>query len=185
MIVRPLSGTGYLDDALTIEQSKEVFANFGLAVHASNVLEYAVLNALFVVEVMAEIRSYKDEASWHAAYDTFFDRGFSQPFGTLLSRLKNCGKYSLDLIEMLEACKKVRNHLVHHSQREGAEAIYSDLGRKELIESYENAVSLFEAANDQIEIEIASRQEAMGMDMTLFAKRVEEAMQQLVDPSIS
>ncbi|MHA3842055.1 hypothetical protein ACX0GZ_12640 [Sphingomonas aestuarii] len=146
--VRPFSATGYIDDSLSNEQSKEVMANFGLAVHASCVVEYAVLNALFMVEIFPRIRSYSNKAAWEQAYDEFYDEGFSQTFGKLVRRLKSSGKFSPDLSEILDACTIVRNNLVHHVQRDKAADIFSASGRAELIELYENSVSLFEAAND-------------------------------------
>jgi hypothetical protein len=178
--VRLFPGTGALDDALTTEQSKEIFANFGLAVHASNVVEFAVLNALCTVELLAQIKSFRNREEWESAYDTFFEIGFAQTFGRLVRRIKDCGKYSTELVEMLESCQTARNHLVHHSQREGAEAIYSSSGRAALVETYENAVTLFDATNEQIEKEIVEQQSAIGIDTSRFADRVEELMQELV-----
>ena len=104
MKVRALSGTGYLDNELSSEQSKEVLAHFGLAVHASNVLECAVLNALFVAEVATRIRDFKNKDEWELAYDRFFEKGFAQTFGALVRRARQCARFSDDMIETLEVC---------------------------------------------------------------------------------
>ena len=69
---------------------------------------------------------------------------------------------------------------MHHSQREGAEAIFSESGREELIASYESAVSLFEVANDDLEEALHKLNVAIGVDTELFSRRVEEEMRKLV-----
>lgn len=185
MKVRAAIGVAELEGDLSDDQSKEIFAHFGLAVHASNVVECALLNALFTIEVVVKIRSYPDKASWEAAYDHFFETGFTQTFGKLVKRIQDSRKYSDDLISLLDTCKVIRNDLVHRFQRENAEAIYSDSGRAGLIRSYENAVALFGAANEQIEREVLDRYAEMGIDPCWLIQRTEEAMRELVAGTLS
>jgi hypothetical protein len=179
--VRPLSGTGYFDDALSVEQSKEVFAHFGLAVHASNVLEHAVLNAIFGVEIAANIRKFNSLEEWGQAYDKFFEKGFAQTFGKLVRRLSDLEVFSKDLVETLRICKDVRNNLVHHAQRDAADAFYSEAGRSDLMSSYMNAVSLFEVANDQVEDELYVLFKKNGIDTDWLACRIEDGMRELIE----
>ncbi|MEQ1539501.1 MAG: hypothetical protein ABL928_11295 [Sphingorhabdus sp.] len=168
-----------MDDRLTVEQSKEVFANLGLAVHASNVLEYASLHALFTVEMVSKMRSFSSAAAWEAAYDKFFDEGFSMPFGVIVKRIKATSEFSSELLDLLDTCKVVRNNLVHHFQRDHAEQIYSEEGRSTLISSYENAVAIFDVANNLLEDEVRELQVKFGVDVDKLSLRIEDEMQKL------
>lgn len=180
MIVRPLSGTGYSDDALLVEQSKEMFAHFGLAVHASNILETAVLNALFAAELGTRILTFRNREEWEGAYDAFYKNGLMQTFGKLVRRISAFPAFTQNLIDTLFVCKDVRNNLVHHMQRDAAEMIYSDAGRGELIASYLNAVRLFEVTSEQVERELHNLFVAIGVDTDMLARRIEDDMRRLV-----
>ena len=169
-----------VEDLLEDEQAKEAFAHFGLAIHVSNILEHAVVNALLIFELLPTITSFNDRADWSIAVDKFFDEKFSFTFGTLLKQLLGKDELSSDLVEMLESAKVVRNYLVHHFQRETSELFFSQTGRESIVQQCQNAVDLFKQTDVELEQEMLPIRKAMGFDEDWFVEATEAAMQAMV-----
>ena len=147
------TGTGQIElgQELSVDDSKEVFAAFGLAIHVANVLEFAMLNALFLDDVVPQLDRFKTPDSWADAYDTFFEKGYKLTFGDMVKTIATKGNLDKDSLETLQSCNQVRNHLAHRFMREQAEFFFTPEGRKGMIDSCENAVTLFEVARNDIE----------------------------------
>lgn len=179
------AATGSIDGSaeLTTEESKEVFANFGLAIHVSNILEFAMLNALFAVELFPKMRSFESVDEWNGAFDQFYDHGYAQTFGNLLRNIKKSEEFPRHLLELLEVCKEVRDNLSHRFMRESAELFFSETGRQLMIQSCENAVSLFGSANNELEEHLSKKYADLGVDMERFEQRITEGMEELISRS--
>lgn len=167
-------------DLLEDEQAKEAFAHFGLAIHVSNILEHAIVNALLIFEMLPTMTSYKNSDEWSGAIDEFFDNKFSLTFGNLLKQLLAKGKLSGDLVEMLESAKTVRDYLVHHFQRESSELFFSQSGRESIIQQCEHAVALFKQTDVELDLEMLPIRKAMGFDEDWFTTATEAAMREMV-----
>jgi hypothetical protein len=182
MKARAGTNTGFvsLGDDLPIEASKELYANYGLAIYVANVLEYSIIYALFALELGPKYRQLKSQDEWDSAYDEFFERAFSITFGHLVNRLTSHAAVPAEMAETLKVAKGVRDNLVHRFAKETAELFYSEKGRREIIENCEGAVALFEACHDDVE-EITARQfEKMGIDPAAWTARIEQEMNRLI-----
>ena len=163
---------GALDD----EDAKELFAHFGLAIHVANILEFGMLQALFVLEIVPRVHDFKTLEEWGSAHDNFFVKGFKQTYGDLLIRLDKTAKVSAEMMLMLSEAKRTRNHLVHHFQRQSADVIFSSKGRIAVIEACNAAVGLFNDADKRLYAELAPIRQELGVDDAWFEKRVREQM---------
>jgi hypothetical protein len=177
------TGTGWIDLGidLSVEESKEIFANFGLAIHVSNVLESAILNTIFLIELVPNRHQYPSAESWPEAVDHFFDVGHQLTLGNLVKRITDLDVLNADEVETLNDCTKVRNHLAHRFMREQAEFIYSVNGRQQIISSCENAVALFEVAHNQIGRVTEEQMQRLGIDAVLFEKKINQGMKELIE----
>ena len=182
MKARVGTSTGYIDlgSELSVEASKELFANYGLAIYVANVLEYSIIYALFALELGPRYKNFRSEAEWGKAYEEFFEQALSLTFGHLVKRLTTHMQMPSEVAEMLKTAKFVRDNLVHHFAKETAELFYSEKGRRQMVESCEGAVALFEACHSDVE-RITTRQfELMGIDTARWTARVEEEMSRLI-----
>jgi hypothetical protein len=177
------TGTGWIDIGidLDVQESKEIFANFGLAIHVSNVLESAILHTLFLIELVPNRDQYPSTKFWTVAVDRFFDAGHQLTFGSLVRRIIDLDVLNADEVETLKACTKVRNHLAHRFMREQAEFMYDVNGRRQIISSCENAVALFEAAHIQMHKFTDELMKHLGIDADLFEKNIEQGMRELIE----
>jgi hypothetical protein len=168
--------TGAFDD----DDAKELFAYFGLAIHVANILEYGVLQALFVLDMLPRVREFESAEQWGKAHDEFFDEGFKQTYGNLLKRLDKSAEISTDMMSMLSQTKKTRDYLVHHFQRESADTIFSIKGRTKALETCRIAIDLFDSADKKLYTEFAPVRKRLGVDDAWFEKRVREEMDKII-----
>ena len=169
------SGAG-LSDTLDDADAKELFAHFGLAIHVANILEYGMLHALFILEMLPQVQDFKSTEAWGLAHDEFFEKGFKDTYGDLLKRLERTKKVSAEMMLMLSRAKDTRNFLVHHFQRESSDLIFSSNGRAAVIDECIAAVGLFDDADKRLYAELAPIRKKLGLDDVWFETRVREQM---------
>jgi len=142
-------------DLIPEEESKDVFAYFGLAIHVANVLEHGVANGVFVASLLPRIQEFANNAVWGQAIDDLFERLFALTYGNMIRELEATKSYSQTLLDQLRDTKRTRDRLVHHFQREAAELILTPSGRRTMIDEYQTIINLFAAADEALELEIA------------------------------
>ena len=147
---------------ISVEESKEVFAHFGMAMHIANVLEHGVANAVFVAILLPKIREFKTAEAWSDAIDVHFERMFSLTYGNMIRELNGTRAYSDEIMEKLYATKRTRDHLVHHFQREAAELMLTPIGREQMIEKYLQIIEEFGAGDEALKAEIGPIRNRLG-----------------------
>ena len=144
-----------------------------------------MLNALFLDDVVPQLDRFKTPDSWADAYDTFFEKGYKLTFGDMVKTIATKGNLDKDSLETLQSCNQVRNHLAHRFMREQAEFFFTPEGRKGMIDSCENAVTLFEVARNDIENFASSRFAQLGIDQAKWDQRIEAGMKKLVEGAVA
>jgi hypothetical protein len=180
-------GTGNLTfgTEFSVEDSKEIFANFGLAIHVSNVLEASILHALFMYKIAPMRHQFGSIEEWDAAYDNFYETGFAKTFGNLIKEVCATNFLTDDEVETLKACKTIRDNLVHRFMRENAESIYTRAGREQMIAQCEGSVAIFEAAHDLIEAACERQLDVLGVDKARWRAKIEEGMDRLIKDGLN
>ena len=163
------------------EDSKEVFAYFGLAIHVSNVLEHGVANAVFVARLLPNIRGYANSEAWSQAIDAHFEHMFSLTYGNMIRELEKTDSYSDVLIERLWETKRTRDRLVHHFQREAADLMLTRIGRQKMIAEYDKIIDEFSLADRLVEEEIAPIRRSIGASDEWLNEAFESGLKRIID----
>ena len=155
-MVRFTAGHAAFDavDLIPETESMEVFAHFGLAMHAANVLEHGVANAIFIAALLPRIREFRDADEWGEAIDAHFEQIFALTFGNMIKKLEKTGSYSAALLVQLHETKETRNYLAHQFQRDAADLMLTASGRRRMLERYKAIVREFAEADAALEDEI-------------------------------
>ena len=123
------------------EQSRDVYAHYGLTMYLAQVLEYAIVSA-FVILRLPEKQKYTRED-----IDDLMDGRFKKTLGMLLKTLRD----EMTLPETLEATLSQalarRNFLAHHYFRERAEQFVTREGRAKMIVELQIDQQLFQSAD--------------------------------------
>lgn len=168
-----------IDDLLSDEDAKELYAYFGRAIYVSNILEHGIVNALFVIQLLPRIRDFNSQNEWGDAVEDFFSSQFEMTLGQLANKLEKTGIISVETIEIIMNSKIVRNFLVHHFNRENADQFYSKTGRNELKDECSNAVKVFDIANTLLDEEIAPMRSLYGIDQGWLENKYREGIERL------
>ena len=168
-------------DIIPEEDSKEVFAYFGLAIHVSNVLEHGVANAVFVARLLPNVRGYASNEDWGRAIDGHFDHMFSLTYGNMIRELEKAEAYSSSLVERLWQTKRTRDRLVHHFQREAADLMLSRVGRQKMIADYQVIIDEISLADSLLEEEIGPIRRAQGATDEWLDEAFESGLRRILD----
>lgn len=75
------------------DQTRDVYAHFGLAVYLAQCLEQSIfIHLVFVDHFPQALRKHKFQEEWAAAFDSFESRELSQTLGKLVRRLQEAGQ---------------------------------------------------------------------------------------------
>jgi len=127
------------DDGMDDEDyhTREVYANFGLAIYHAQVLEHGVVNLLTFAKL------FPDPAATRQAYDTAMDHHFSQVFGRLAKEVTPYLGNDAELLTDLKHAVEVRNHLVHRYWRQKIGLTQTARGRNRMIGELRDTIQLF------------------------------------------
>jgi hypothetical protein len=89
------------------EETREVYARYGLAMYFAQVVEHAIVN------LMIALRLPQREALTKGDIDQFMDEAFSMTFGRLLKELRRMGQSTHFLQRDLAQARDMRNWLAH------------------------------------------------------------------------
>jgi hypothetical protein len=118
--------------------SREVFARFGLAIYASQVLEHGIVN-LVVWSGLRDGR-YRVYEETEAANTELFRQTLGSVKKILLSRRPDIGH----LDELLLRAVRLRNFLAHEYFRQRAAVFLTEAGKNQMIEELTKATAFFE-----------------------------------------
>ena len=113
---------------------KEVFAFFGLATYAAQVLEAELINLCVALEASRKKQPSREKV------EALFLSYENRTFGTLLRTLRNDSRVPADLIARYRIAAIARNRLAHNFFRDHSENFLSDAGRAEMIEDLRGIV---------------------------------------------
>jgi len=147
------------------DESKEVYAHFGLAYYCSCVLEHGVANALFILELMGKRREVKTQEEWETLVDNHFENSFAQTLGRLKNQVvRHRARIAAlsSLLTDLDKCVQERNFLAHHFWREYAIYWFTSDGRHAMVQRLEAARDLFSDTDKKFEAAIRPIAERYG-----------------------
>jgi hypothetical protein len=109
------------------DQVREVYAHFGLAVYAAQVLEHGLVNFVLVSRTIGSVFATLDER------DTFEAELFGSTMGRQLRHALAEVPIADADVELLQAALRTRNFLVHDYFRERAADMLSESGRNRML----------------------------------------------------
>ena len=126
------------------EQTRDVYAHYGLAMFLAQTLEHAIVNALVI------LRLPEKEEYTRQDIDEFMEGRFQKTLGALLKQLKSEISFPPDLESMLVKALNRRNYLAHHYFRERAETFVTRNGSTQMLYELQSDQRLFEKADEQL-----------------------------------
>jgi hypothetical protein len=134
------------------DQTRDVYAHFGLAVYLAQCLEQSIfLHLMFVDHFPQAIGKHKSRGEWITAFDSFESRELSQTLGKLVRRLKEAGQPTDTIRNLLEDALRKRNWLVHGYFADRATRFLNEPGRSSMIEELQAAQAVFRNAAREID----------------------------------
>jgi hypothetical protein len=125
--------------------SREVFANFGVAIYTSQVLEHGIVNLVVWSGLRdGEYRAYEET---EAANLELFRQTMGSVKKILLTRRPDIGH----LDELLIRAVRLRNFLAHEYFRERAAAFMTMEGKDQMIEELKKATAFLENVDCRLE----------------------------------
>jgi hypothetical protein len=127
------------------EETREVYARYGLAMYFAQVVEHAIVN------LMIALRLPERGALTARDIDQFMDEAFAMTFGRLLKELRQMGQ-PIDSVEReLDQARDLRNWLAHRYFRDRAVQFMSPAGRVVMLQELDDATDLFLRVNESLE----------------------------------
>jgi len=140
------------------DETREVYARFGLATYLGNVIDEALSNCLLVFEF-----AFRPGAGRTGVAD-FQAEVAKDTLGRKVTRLESSPRPpSPALIALLRQVVAERNELAHRFMAEKCTKWYSAVGRKEMVAQLNAAIDLFQRAEEGLEHEYRPRAEALNM----------------------
>jgi hypothetical protein len=140
------------------DETREIYARFGLATYVANVLDEALSNCLVVFEF-----AFRPGAG-RAGVEDFQAEVARETMGRKVTRLEaSPHPPPAALIALLRECVNERNDLVHRFMAEKCTKWYSAVGRSEMIAELNASVALFQRADKDLEREYLPRAERLNI----------------------
>lgn len=112
---------------LDSDQSRELFAYFGLAVYYSQALEQQLANLLMLIKL------YKGQVPSEEDFAQLYQRKLSSSLGQLVQEIQHYFPFSEEETLQLKEVWKQRNHIVHDYFKERIHETFSPAGRSRMI----------------------------------------------------
>jgi hypothetical protein len=139
------------------DQSRELFAHYGLAMYYAQVLEHEIVNLL----VLARIVEAQENAE-RILSDPWEDR-FRDTFGRLFRKLEPFLAGDKKLVDDLGEAVRVRNRLAHSYWRDHVEECASLYGRDEMIRGLIETREMFVGLDGRLEPVHAQLYDSLGI----------------------
>ena len=137
--------------------TREVYAYFGLAMYAAQVLEHEMVNLIAWTDVSS--KGYAEPGE----IDAIYEKLFRETFGSLRNRLAG-RRQDIDYLEdKLKRALALRNFLAHHYFRERASAAMYEGGKRRMIAELEKARDLFGELDAELETFTHQAVERLGL----------------------
>jgi hypothetical protein len=127
------------------EETREVYAGYGLAMYFAQVVEHAIVNLMIALRLPERgVLTKRD-------IDQFMDEAFTMTFGRLLKELRRMDQPTHLLQRDLDQARDVRNWLAHRYFRDRSVQFMSPAGRAAMLEELGDATNLFLQVNEGLE----------------------------------
>lgn len=127
------------------EETREVYARYGLAMYFAQVVEHAIVN------LMIALRLPERGTLTNRDIDHFMDAAFAMTFGRLSKELRRLGQPTHFLQQDLDQARDMRNWLAHRYFRDRAVQFMSPAGRAVMLQELNDATNLFLQVNERLE----------------------------------
>lgn len=134
------------------EHVKEVYARFGLAIYWAQVLEYGLVNALVILDLIPSRRHLVGSRDkWEITVDAFMDQHFEETMGRLMKNLRAVSAVPSGLEDLLRDALKRRNWLAHGFFRDRATEFLNPAGRDQMLREVDDCRACFKTADDRLD----------------------------------
>jgi hypothetical protein len=154
------------------EQTRDVYAHFGLAMYLAQILEHGIVNALVILRLPEKDKYTRQDI------DEFMEGRFQKSLGALLKHLKSEVALPQDLESTLTEALTRRNYLAHHYFREKAESFVTRSGRAQMLEQLHVDQQLFERADEELEKALAPYRVKHGITDSVYEAEYKRMCQQ-------
>lgn len=137
-----------------MDQTKECFSLFGLAVYLAQTIEKSVML----------VDAASNENITKTRYDEILYEKSNLVFGKLLTSVKDKLLFDLETLNKLDYFLEKRNLLIHHYWWDRCVEFYSDELRYKIIEELNEIISSFESINDIVEEKLTDIMVKKGVD---------------------
>ncbi len=155
------------------EQTRDVYAYYGLAMYLAQTLEHGIVNALVILQLPDKDKYTRQNI------DEFMEGRFQKTLGALLKHLKSEVALPPNLESTLTEALKRRNYLAHHYFREKAEHFVTRNGRDQMLQELQNDQRLFEMADEQLEMVLKPFREKHGVTDGVYEEEYKRMCQKL------
>ena len=157
------------------EHHKEVYAHFGLAIYLAQCIEYGIVNAISLYDLIPNRRQmFTDKTIWSNEVDRFFDEKFDLTMGQLIRILEQKKNLPSELSRSLAQSLKLRNTLIHSFFCNRIMLMATESGRNDLINELSAAQELFIRTDKMIEKEIEPVMRQYGITQEMVEKHLAE-----------
>jgi hypothetical protein len=151
---------------------REMYARFGAAVYAAQVLEHGIVNAMVVLHLP------KRDKFTGFDVDAFMDQQFENTLGKLIRNLKEKLTLPAELEQLLSKALKSRNWLCHDYFRERASELLSAEGQQKIIAELVDAYSLLDRADKTLTAVVQPLANRLGLTQEAIHRELESMKRQ-------
>ncbi len=155
------------------EQTRDVYAYYGLAMYLAQILEHGIVNALVILRLTEKDKYTRQDI------DEFMEGRFQKPLGALLKHLRSEVTLPPDLESTLTEALNRRNYLAHQYFREKAESFVIRSGRAQMLHELQVDQQLFEKADEQLEKALAPFRAKHGVTDSVYEAEYKRMCQRL------
>jgi hypothetical protein len=152
---------------LTEDHVREMYARFGAAVYAAQVLEHGIVNAMVILHLPRREKFTKFDI------DAFMDQQFENTLGKLIRNLKEKLPLPADLEQLLSKALMTRNWLCHHYFRERAYELLTAEGQEKMIAELQDAYSVLERADKTLTATVQPLADRLGLTQEAIQRELD------------
>jgi hypothetical protein len=149
------------------DDPKEVYAFYGLAMYAAQVLEHSILT------LAAGLFMTKAPVITRQVFDATFSDLDRKTMGALLKAAQSIMPIPTDIDVVLTDALQKRNYLTHHFFRKHAEIFTHERGRQEMIAELRSLIKAFQRADELVTPLYMAIWKRFGIDEEWIAREIE------------
>lgn len=159
------------------DQTRDVYAHFGLALYLAQCLEQSIFqHLLFVDHFPRALAAHKTHEEWIGAFDAYEARELGQTLGKLIRRWKEVGQPT-DVIEgKLKEALNYRNWLAHGYFADRATSFVTPQGREGMLDELRSMQAIFRDAAELIDEATRPIAQRFGLTEDVIEKLVSELL---------